>query len=353
MNIDVYESLSKALDLLPGGFPSTKTRTELKILKKIFSSQEALVASSMTGKDESIGTIAQRSGSPEDKVKELLKAMYRRGIIWGSKGDGELEFRLAPFIVGFYEAQWETMDHELSHLFEQYWQEGGAEGIMRYDPALHRVVPAQTAVNKEVILPYDDVRGLIIQANSFKVIDCICKKQQQLLGTKKCDSPLRVCLSFSTKARKMSPYSISQKEALDLFRKTEEMGLVHTVSNVANGVTYVCNCCGCCCGILRGITEFGIENSVARANYYAVLNDDDCDGCGICEERCQVNACSVDNIATIDLAKCIGCGLCMTSCPIDAIQLQRRPDAEIIDPPSNYDEWEQKRLHNRGITLSG
>ena len=351
MNTDVYEGLSKALDLLPGGYPSTKSKVELKILKKVFSPEEAQVASSMTGNNESIGAIAQRAGSPEDQVKETLKAMYRRGIIWGSRGDGELEFRLAPFVVGFYEAQWETIDHELSHLFEQYWQEGGAEGIMRYDPALHRVVPAQAAVKTEVILPYDDVRRLIIQANSYEVIDCICKKQQKLLGSKKCDFPLRVCLSFSTKARQKGANSISQKEALDLFKKTEEMGLVHTVNNVANGVTYVCNCCGCCCAILRGITEFGIENSVARANYYAVIDDDDCNGCGLCEERCQINACSVDIIATIELAKCIGCGLCVTMCPTNAILLQLRPDAEIIDPPSNYDGWEQKRLHNRGIIL--
>lgn len=352
MNTDVYNRLSKALDLLPGGYPSTKSRIELQILKRIFPPEEALIASSMTGKNESIGTIAQRSGSPEGKVKEILRAMYRRGIIWGSKGDGELEFRLAPFVVGFYEAQYETMDHELSHLFELYWQEGGAEGIMRYDPALHRVVPVQTAVKTEVILPYDDVRNFIIQANSFEVIDCICKKQQELLGNRKCDYSLRVCMTFSTKARLNSSYSVTQKEALDLLDKTEEIGLVHTVSNVVNGVTYICNCCGCCCAILRGITEFGIENSVARANYYAVINDDDCNGCGVCEERCQVNACSVDDLATIDLTMCIGCGLCVTICPTDAIQLQLRPDAEIIDPPINYDEWEKKRLRNRGIVLN-
>ena len=303
----------------------------------------------MTGNNESVGIIAQRSALPKSKVEEILKAMYRRGVIWGSKGDGELEFRLAPFVVGFYEAQWETMDHELSHLFEQYWKEGGAEGIMSYDPALHRVVPVQTAVKTEVILPYDDVRGLIVQAKSFEVIDCICKKQQQLLDTKKCDFPLRVCMSFSTKVRQKGSNSITQKEALDLLDKTEEIGLVHTVANVVNGVSYVCNCCGCCCAILRGITELGIENSVARANYYAVINDEDCNGCGVCEERCHVNACSVDDLATIDLTKCIGCGLCVTICPTDAIQLQLRPDVEIIEPPNNYNDWEQKRLQKRGI----
>ena len=98
-----------------------------------------------------------------------------------------------------------------------------------------------------------------------------------------------------------------------------------------------------------GISRFGIENSVAKANYYASVDPDQCDGCGICEDRCQVNACSVDGVATIDLNKCIGCGLCVTTCPTEAVALNLKPDAEIIHPPENYDAWEQQRLHNRGL----
>ena len=40
MNTDAYESLAKALDRLPGGFPPTKSRVKLQILRKIFSSEE-------------------------------------------------------------------------------------------------------------------------------------------------------------------------------------------------------------------------------------------------------------------------------------------------------------------------
>ena len=68
-----------------------------------------------------------------------------------------------------------------------------------------------------------------------------------------------------------------------------DIGLVHIVSNVMRVVGYVCNCCGCCCGILRGINVYGIENSVAQANYFAVI-DPECLGCGTCVLRCQVHA---------------------------------------------------------------
>ena len=349
MNGDVYEELAHALDLLPGGFPRTRSGAELQILKKIFSPEEALVARKMTGSGETPDAIAGRTNVPQEEIEERLKGMFSRGIVWGSKRDETWRFRLAPFIVGFYEEQWDVMDHELAHLFEQYMNESGMEGIMRPKPALHRVAPAQRAVKTEFILPYDDIKPLISQAKWFELRDCICRKQQHLVGNRKCDFPLNVCLNFSVKEKPVGPHNITQGEALKGLDQAEEIGLVHTVSNIAKGFFYVCNCCGCCCAILRGITQFGIEHSVAKANYYAIVDPEQCTGCGICEERCHVNACSVDDGATIDLAKCIGCGLCVTGCPTEAVKLTRKPDAEIVHPLENYKAWGQKRLRNRGL----
>ena len=132
--------------------------------------------------------------------------------------------------------------------------------------------------------------------------------------------------------------------------KAEEMGLVHTVSNVMKGVGYVCNCCGCCCGILRGINDWGIENSVAHANYYATIDADECLGCGTCRKRCQVHAISDSNgVSVVDRRKCIGCGLCVTGCPNGVAKLERKPEKEIVSPPANFEAWEHERLHNRGL----
>jgi Na+-translocating ferredoxin:NAD+ oxidoreductase RNF subunit RnfB len=125
---------------------------------------------------------------------------------------------------------------------------------------------------------------------------------------------------------------------------------VHTVSNVRQGIGYVCNCCGCCCGILRGITEFGIEGSVARANYLARVDEAACIGCGICVERCQVGALAlVDGLAVVDVARCIGCGLCVTGCPQDAATLTPLAESEALPPPEDFGAWEHARLHNRGL----
>jgi electron transport complex protein RnfB len=350
MNEDVYARLARALDLLPGGFPPTTSGVEQQILKKIFTPEQAAIANNLTGTSETADIIANRANRPAKEIEEKLKAMRSRDIIWGSVREGVWKFRLAPFIVGIYESQWETMSHELSHLCEQYWNEGGAAGIMRYQPALHRVVPAQQALKRESILPYDDVKQLIAQATSFELRDCICRKQQELLGSRKCDFPVRDCLTFSAREQPRREHSITREEALKTLDQAEEIGLVHTVSNIASGVSYVCNCCGCCCSILRGITQFGIEQSVAKANYYAVIDLEQCNGCGICVDRCQVEACLLEeDAAVIDLSKCIGCGLCVTGCPTEAAKLNRRPDAEIITPPENYKTWEKERLRSRGL----
>jgi electron transport complex protein RnfB len=126
------------------------------------------------------------------------------------------------------------------------------------------------------------------------------------------------------------------------------VGLVHSVSNVIEGVFYVCNCCGCCCGVLRGITEYGIEHSIARANYYAVIEEDECANCGICVARCQVNAISEKSeMAIVDRARCIGCGLCVSGCPVGAVRLEKRHGAEIVHPPENFEAWEHERMKSR------
>ena len=350
MTDDVYEQLAKALDRLPNGFPRTPSNVEIRVLKKIFSPEEARLAGQLSGSMEHVDVIAKRIGLSAEETEEKLTGMAKRGLLWHGDKDGKLFFRLAPFVVGIYEAQLESMDHELAHLVEEYLANGGATGIMKPEPAIHRVIPAQKAVKSEWILPYDDVKAILLKSKTFCLRDCICRKQQDLIG-RKCTFSLRTCLGFSSLESPPSQYTISKEEALAFLDKAEETGLVHTVSNVMKGIGYVCNCCGCCCGILRGINEWGIENSVAHANYYAVIDPDECVGCGTCRKRYQVHAISEQGeVSVVDTRRCIGCGLCATGCPNGAAKLKRKPDDEIVDPPQDFATWEDERLHNRGLS---
>ncbi|MGD0159628.1 MAG: 4Fe-4S binding protein [Candidatus Bathyarchaeia archaeon] len=350
MSDTVYERLADALDRLPNGFPRTPSYVEIRILKKIFSPEEAKLACQLSGCLESIDVIGNRAGFSAKKTETGLTKLAKRGLVWYDDEKGKPLFRLAPFIVGIYEAQLESMDHELAHLVEDYLMNGGAVGIMKPQPALHRVIPAQKAVKSELILPYDDVKVILLNSKSFGLRECICRVQRKTLGHK-CDFPVKTCLFFSEYERPPHRYTISQQEALAFLDKAEEIGLVHTVSNVMRGVGYVCNCCGCCCGILRGINDWGIENSVAHANYTATIDPDACLNCGTCRTRCQVHAITEQNgTSVVDTKRCIGCGLCATGCPNNAAQLKRKPPSQIINPPENFAAWEHERLHNRGLT---
>ena len=351
MASDVYEQLADALDRLPNGFPKTASRVEIAILKKIFSHDEASLASQLSGHREPLDAIAKRVGLSMEEAGQSLMRMAQRGLVWFDQGTEKPRFRLAPFIVGIYEEQVDVMDHELARLVEEYLANGGATGIMKPQPALHRVVPAQKAVKSEWILPYDDVRKILLSSKTFGLRDCICRVQQDNINHRRCDFPLRTCLFFSPFERPPSPLDVSREQALEFIDKAEEIGLVHTVSNVMKGVGYVCNCCGCCCGILRGINEYGIENSVAQANYFAVINPDECLGCGTCIERCQVHAISDrDGVSVVGRERCIGCGLCVTGCPNNVARLERKSESEVVHPPADFATWGRERLLNRGLT---
>jgi NAD-dependent dihydropyrimidine dehydrogenase PreA subunit len=348
---DVYERLADQLDTLPNGFPRTESGVEIRLLKKVVEPEGAWLAGQLSRKLESEEEIALRLDLPIEEATERLRGILQQGLLITEKRNDIRYYRLRPFLIGIYEAQLETMDHEMAHLMEQYMMLQGAKGILEPQPALHRVMPARQAIKTELILPYDDVRELLLKAKSFFTRDCICRVEQDMLDSRKCNFPLKNCLAISAAEGAFGANGISQEEALALINKTEEIGLVHTVSNNIKDISYVCNCCGCCCEILRGITQWGIENSVAKANYYAEVDPNACTGCEICIDRCQVGAVSVEGaVAAVDLNRCIGCGLCVTGCLDDAMHLQRRPDAKLVHPPSDFMAWEDARLHNRRLT---
>jgi ferredoxin len=173
----------------------------------------------------------------------------------------------------------------------------------------------------------------------------------------RCAKPLDVCLAIAPieGVFKNSAVGrvISKEEAYDVLRKSEEAALVHLTWNVESGHFFICNCCGCCCNVLRSINELGISDAV-NSYYYAQLDPEECIACGVCkDERCQVNAIEEgeDRYQVIN-ERCIGCGLCIATCPSEAIQLVRKNPAELTLPPKDEMDWYQERGRIRGVDFS-
>ena len=91
---------------------------------------------------------------------------------------------------------------------------------------------------------------------------------------------------------------------------------------------FICNCCSCCCGVMKNITKYGNPNAITKSNYYAVNDVENCNACGICVERCQVHAIRIeDDVTIIERDRCIGCGLCVSMCATGSLSLAAKsPD---------------------------
>jgi ferredoxin len=149
--------------------------------------------------------------------------------------------------------------------------------------------------------------------------------------------------------------AISKTEAYDVLQKSEEAGMVHLTWNVESGQFFICNCCGCCCGVLRGINDLGIPASrVVNSYYYAEIDPEQCAACGTCaDERCQVNAIEAgEDSYRVVKDRCIGCGLCVSTCPSEAIRLVRKESAELVPPLQDEMAWYEERARQRGVDIS-
>lgn len=354
MSQEIYRRLAQRLDAIPNGFPPTASGVELHLLAKMFTPEEAALAGVMRLTCEPAVEIAARAGVAPDPARRTLKEMVRKGLIRAKREGGQLTFGLMPFVVGIYEAQLPRMDAELAALFEAYFQETRGGGVASARPAIHRVIPVEEAIpfNLE-IFPYERASEMLETAQSWGVRDCICRIQRRLIG-QGCDHPVENCLSFAPVegAFDADPAmrAITKEEALYLLRQAEEAGLVHTTGNYRDGNSYICNCCTCCCGILRGVAEFNIPTAVAHSGFRAVADAGICVGCGACVERCQFGALTVpEDTCIVDPIRCVGCGLCAAACTTGALHLERRTDGEPL--PANLLEWMAQRAKERGIRI--
>ncbi|MFZ3046750.1 MAG: 4Fe-4S dicluster-binding protein [Desulfatirhabdiaceae bacterium] len=356
MNEDVYTRLAAVLDTLPNGFPGTESGMEIKLLKKIFRPEDADLFCDLRLNFETAQQIADRTGRSLDGLEAHLCEMGRRGQIFAIEVDGIKIFKMVPWAFGIYEFQLAHMDRELAEMCEAYWPVY-AIPFFKIKPQLMQVIPIEKEIKgSHEALPYERVSAIIEQGKSFLVQDCICKKEQGLLDHP-CTKPMEVCLAIAPIEGVFDHYgrgrTLTREQAYAVLADCEAKGLVHLTWNVQGGHYFICNCCGCCCGVLRSINEWDISKGV-NSSYYARIDPDACVSCGVCaSERCQVRAIEEkEDTFSVIREKCIGCGLCVSTCPSDAIQLIRKHPDEIVTPPTDEMDWYVQRGKQRGRDFS-
>jgi len=354
MNNESYEQLAEALDALPNGFPRVSSGAEIRLLKKAFTPEEAELAGRMSRTYETVDIIAGRAGLPEERVKELLDGLLPRGLV--RKLTEKERYRLGPFIVGWYEEMMGQMsnDREFAEIFEQYMIEGGGDRILAPRPGILGVVPVMGSLKPELLQPCDDIDAHFARHERFGVTDCVCRIERNLVGSD-CSMPVKRCGFYGLPPQTpLSDHVLDRDQAIALFQEIEEQGHVHLgfygFTSGASSPQFVgcCNCCGDCCGILRGANDFGLEEGPQRSNYRASIDHYCCTQCGKCIDRCQVKAITegADDMPELNRDRCIGCGVCVIGCEGEAIELIPVSDEDWFDVPSSFEEWEELRLAN-------
>ena len=350
-----YQLLARRLDSLPNGFPPSPDGLEIKLLERLYTPEEAELASLLRLTLENSRQIAERTAGDPKQVRDMLKSMAKRGLINAGRIDGGLGYGLLPFVVGIYEMQVQSLDGELAQLFEDYYQQSFGNSL-NIEPSVHRVIPVGESVQVDMeIRPYESASDIVRNAKAWGVVDCICRKQKALIGDP-CDHPLEVCMMLNQKpgAFDGNAYirALTLEEALDTLQVAAEAGLVHSVSNNQHGESYICNCCTCSCGVLRGISELGIANAVAHSAFVNTVDEALCMACEDCLAYCQFDALSMELTARVDQLRCVGCGVCVQACPEKALILVRRPESEVLPVPGSKSEWMRERARARGIDLN-
>ena len=366
---DIYERLVDALDALPSGFARTPSGVETKLIKMAFTPEEVSLAGQLSRTPETAAEIAQRAGLDETQATALLESLVPRRLVrLDSPGmaapgltapvEGVRKYRLGPFLVGWYEASMRLLDKEFAELFEQYVREGGGERIFSPRPGVLGVVPVRGSLRPELMElmePHLDIDAHFQRHERFLVIDCVCKREKATLHGHSCEQPIRRCGFVGLPPQTpLGQTVLDRQDASKLLAELGQMGHVHlafygfTMGADSPQFVGTCNCCSCCCGIFQGQKMLGIEEGPQRSNYRAVVAADKCISCGVCIERCPVDAIheAEDGTSMVDRTKCIGCGVCVIGCPSDAIELEPVSAEEWFHVPSSFADWEERRLQN-------
>lgn len=347
---------------MPVGFPASESGADLRLLKHLFTEQEARIALKLSMLPEPLARIHKRvkKGGMALSIEELgqiLDRMVKKGLIMRGRSSEsvgpEKAYSTAQFAIGIFEFQVDQLTKEVAIEADKYSEETFYKEFHKRDaPTQIRTIPIEKSLTPEHhVSSYDDVRALVEKTEGpFSIMNCVCKQAGDLLDRNCQQTDIReTCLTLNHTAQHHIDIGvgreISKSEVFELLDMFEKEGLVVQPEN-AQSPAFFCLCCGCCCGVLRTLKQFPRPAEFCTSNYFAEVDSGVCIGCKKCLKRCQMEALSVENkLAKVDLDRCIGCGLCVSSCPSDAILLKKKPEEAV--PPKNSSEMYRKILKQK------
>ena len=347
-----YQNLSQRLNKFPLGAPATKSL--YKVLEVLFSPKEAQLVAQLPVRPFQAQTAASIWKLSLNEARKILDTLASRAILVDIEFNGESSYALPPPMAGFFEfALMRTRDDIdqklLSELLHQYLdvEDDFVRDLFREETQMGRTFVNEQALSHENslhVLDYERASYTIETAKNIGVSTCYCRHKKHHTGGA-CDAPLDICMTFSETAESLSKYGYARKidkvEGSELLAEAKEHNLVQFGENAQNNVSFICNCCGCCCEALQAARKFSFLNPVHTSNFLPSINELTCNGCMKCVDVCPVEAMSIVSandekkpkrkIARLDENRCLGCGVCVNACKNSAILL-RSLEKRVLTP---------------------
>lgn len=344
----VYIDLQKHLDQQAVGFPATKSGVEIRILKELFTPEQARLALHLSYQPQSVANIFDQvkdNNLTREKIEDMLEEMENNGAILSTVKDGNKHYFTIPLLVGIVEMHCAKATPQFWQDFGEYVRGEFGEAFTSTKVSQLRTIPVEKSIAEEYqVATYDQIRELIKNTKGpIAVGACMCREGAKQQG-RPCNVTNRVesCMGFGDWAQHSIERGhfkeITREEALAITLLNEKDGLVLQPSNNQK-IDFVCACCGCCCGILRKLKNLPKPAENWAHNFYAVVNNDKCLGCGLCVKKCQMNAVSINEdtrCSSVNLDRCIGCGNCVVFCPFKAMSLMKK-EKETVPPKDTTD----------------
>ena len=350
MNDDVYVKLCERLN--QNAVKRPPLPTVIAFLKEIFTEEQAMLASRMPLGAHTLQNLAAQLNKDEKDLEDMLETMADEGIMFTAKTKtGDTEYSLPPFAPGILELQYlkgentakarkrhaliVEMNKELAVQSEKLYQDIEAANKRIGTPGLRTLAIEEELPGNARIATWEKISDILSGEDSFAVGTCTCRQDSNFEGTpcKVEGAPLEACIYFG----KVADYIVERKfgrrytreELLDLLKTCEEKGLIHNINNFMGDNIVLCNCCGCCCHILKPMLKHRGLKIIAGSNFKAVVDKDSCTGCEECVNLCQVKAIEMmDGTAEINEDYCMGCGNCVSQCPSGSLSLVRCADTK-------------------------
>lgn len=348
-----YERLTDRINKFPQGAPPSELL--IRILGVLMSEPEAALVSKLPIRPfYAEKAAAAWNRSVPDAEKQLQEFAARAIILDLMQSDGRSMYMLPPPMAGFFEFSLmrirTDIDQKLiSELFHQYItveDEFIRDLMAKPITNVGRTFVQEAALSEDNalhVLDYERASHVIKTTTDMGVSMCYCRHKAEHAGTA-CQAPMDICFTFGGTASSLIKHGharrVDEKEGMTLLETAYEHNLVQFGENVRNEVSFMCNCCGCCCEALTGARRFGLSNPINTTNFLPVVSES-CTGCGICVAVCPVEALGLVSAndpekpnrkkARLDNRICLGCAVCVRTCKVGALSLKRR-EKRVITP---------------------